>query len=247
MSKVFSISIFKGGTGKTTTAISLAASLAQLGKKALILDLDQQASATRHIGLNPETEKPHLYHVFHDNVPAGMAVKQTKFGFDIIPGNALLAVVEASLEEGDETMLRQLISGIKPEYDYIILDSPPGKAMLSINALAAADKVIIPLQAERPALDGVNDIITFIKDVIWPRHNPNLEISGILPTMFKRTTTHSAGVIKKAREIWGNKVFDIEIPASIVFPRAFDKNIPLPYYDPDHDGAKAYLELAKII
>src|SRR3989344_777330 len=247
MAKVISISIFKGGTGKTTTAVSLASALSDLGKKVLLIDLDQQASATRHIGRDPEKENPNLYHVFRKQVPTNLAIKDTAFGFKMIPGNSLMAAIEEALEAGDEGMLRGLIEGVKPDYDYVILDSPPGKAMLAINALSAADEVIIPLQAERPALDGVQDLLRFIQEVVWDKYNPDLKIRGILPTMYKKTTTHSAGVIKKAREIWGDKVFLQEIPETIVFPRAFDQGTPLPRLDPTHEGAVAYVEIAKIL
>lgn len=247
MSKVISISIFKGGTGKTTTAVTLASALAELGNRVLLIDLDQQASATRHLGLDPEEENPNLYHVFKRQVPASLAVKELPHGFSIIPGNSLLAAIEEALEEGDETMLKDLISGVKQDFDYVILDSPPGKAMLSLNALCAADEVIIPLQAERPALDGVGDLQRFITEVVWERYNPGLKIRGILPTMYKKVTTHSAGVIQKARELWGDKVFSVLIPEAIAFPRAFNDGAPLTRSDPEHDGAKAYMELARII
>lgn len=247
MAKVISISIFKGGTGKTTTSVSLASALSQLGKKVLLIDLDQQSSATRHVGLDPERENPNLYHVFMKQVPASLAIKDLKHGFKIIPGNSLLAAIEESLEEGDETMLKDLIAGIVPEFDYIIIDTPPGKAMLSISALSAADEVIIPLQAERPALDGVQDLVQFIQEIVWDKYNPELKIRGILPTMYKRTTIHSSGIVKKAKEIWGNKVFSIEIPETIAFPRAFDHGTPLVLSDPLHDGAKAYMDLANIL
>lgn len=247
MAKVISISIFKGGTGKTTTAVSLASALADLGKKVLLIDLDQQASATRHLGIDPEKENPNLYHVFMKQVPAGLAVKDTKFGFKIMPGNSLLAAIEEALEAGDEGMLKGLIEGVKQEYDYVILDSPPGKAMLAVNALSAADEVIIPLQAERPALDGVQDLLRFIQEVVWDKYNSELKIRGILPTMFKKTTIHSAGVVKKAREIWGDKVFLVEIPEAIAFPRAFDQGTPLTRFEPAHEGARAYIEIAKIL
>jgi chromosome partitioning protein len=247
MTKVISISIFKGGTGKTTTAVSLASALTQLGQRVLLVDLDQQASATRHLGLDPGVETPNLYHVFRKQVPAGAAVKETGFGFHLIPGNSLLAAIEEALEPGDEGLLRELLAGVKYEYDYVILDSPPSKAMLAINALSAADGVVVPLQAERPALDGVQDLLRFIQGIIWEYHNPDLKIIGILPTMFKRTTTHSAGVVQKTREIWSDKVFQVEIPETIAFPRDFAQATPLPDLDPGHEGAKAYLEVADII
>jgi chromosome partitioning protein len=247
MGKIISISIFKGGTGKTATAVSLGTALAQEGHNVLLVDLDQQASATRHLGLDPEQINPNMFHVFHKQVPPRLAIKDIEHGFAIMPGNSLLAAVEESMEEGDERMLKELLAGVASEYDYIVLDTPPGKAMLSINALAAADEVIIPLQSERPALDGVQDLLRFIQDIIWEKHNPELKIKGILPTMFKRNTIHSAGIVAKAREIWGDKVFPFEVPEAIIFPRAFDRGIPLPLYDPAHDATHAYRKLARSI
>ena len=166
MAKVISIAVIKGGAGKATTAVSLASALSDLGKKVLLIDLDQQASATRHLGIDPEKENPHLYHVFMKQVPTNLAIKDTAFGFKMIPGNSLLAAIEEALEAGDEGMLKGLIESVKHDYDYVLLDSPPGKAMLAINALSAADEVIIPLQAERPALDGVQDLLRFIQEVV---------------------------------------------------------------------------------
>lgn len=247
MGKVLSISIFKGGAGKTATAVSLASALTQLGAKVLLIDLDQQASATRHLGLDPEQENPNLYHVFKKQVTARTAVKPLAHGFSIIPGNSLLAAIEEALEEGDESMLRELIAGLRDEFDYILLDSPPAKAMLSFNALSAADEILIPLPAERPALDGVQDLLRFIHEVVWEKYNPTLKIRGILPTMYKRTTTHSAGVVDKAREIWGDKVFPIEVPETISFPRAYTAGLPLPLFDPEHEGSLAYLTVARLI
>ncbi len=244
---MISVSIFKGGTGKTTTAVSLSAALAARGARVLLIDLDQQASATRHVGLDPEEENPNLFHVFKRQVTASTAVKELPHGFSIIPGNSLLAAIEEALEEGDETMLRDLIAGVRHDFDYVMLDSPPGKAMLAVNALSAADEVIIPLQAERPALDGVQDLLRFIHEVVWEKYNPGLKIRGILPTMYKRTTTHSPGVTEKAREIWGDKVFAVEIPETIAFPRAFNDGASLVSLNPDHEGARAYMDVARTI
>lgn len=247
MGKILSVSIFKGGAGKTATAVSLASALASLGTRVLLIDLDQQASATRHLGLDPDDENPNLYHVFKRLVTVGTAIKELEYGFSAIPGNSLLAAIEEALEEGDETMLRDLVAGIKHDFDYIILDTPPGKAMLSFNALSAADEVIIPLPAERPALDGVQDLLRFITDVVWENYNRDLKIGGILPTMFKKNTLHSPGVIEKARQIWGDKVFPYEVSETILFPRAYNEGVPMPMLNPHHESAVAYLEIAKII
>jgi chromosome partitioning protein len=247
MGKILSVSIFKGGTGKTTTAVTLSSALAKLGARVLLIDLDQQASATRHVGLNPENEVMNLFHVFKKQIPASLAAKALPYGFKIIPGHPLIAAVEAAMEEGDETMLKDLIFGLKDEYDYIILDNPPGKGMMALNALAAADEAIIPLQSERPALDGVYDLMRFINEVVWDRHNKNLKIRGILPTMYKKITTHSLGVVERARELWKENVFPLEIPESIAFPRAFNDGKPLLDAEPEHPAALAYFEVAKII
>ena len=169
----------KGEPEKQRHPSHLAAALAQLGAKVLLVDLDQQASATHHLGLDPEVENPNLYHVFKSMVPASTAIKELPFGFCILTGHSLLAAIEEALEEGDEGLLREKLEGLKHDYDYIILDSPPGKSQLAFNAMSAADEVIIPLSAERPVLDGVEDLIRFIKDVVWESYNPSLKIRGI--------------------------------------------------------------------
>jgi chromosome partitioning protein len=217
MGKVIAISVFKGGTGKTTTAVSLAAALKYLGTRVLLIDLDQQATATKYVGLNPE-EKPTLYNVFLKEVNIGSAIRELPFGFFAIPANAGLAAIEDALEEGDEMMLRDFISSVRDDFDYVIIDTPPGKAGLTINALSAADEVIITLQTERPALEGVNDLIKFTHDIVF-RHNDNLKIRGILPTMYRKGTKHTVGILKRARHLWKDYVFPIEIPNTIEFSR----------------------------
>lgn len=245
--KVISFSIFKGGTAKTTSAVNAAAGLSQAGKRVLLADLDQQASATRHLGIDPEPLSPNLYDVFVRKVPISLVRVKTDFGFDLVPGHPLLAAIEESLEPGDEKLLGGFLAGILPDYDFVLLDSPPGKAMLAISALTAASHVVIPLQAQRPALDGTHDILRFIQDVVWKDYNPDLKILGILPTMVRRLGGHSAGVIEKARELWGDKVLPIEVPETVIFPRSFDKGQPTLIYSPRHKAVEPYRELAKVI
>jgi chromosome partitioning protein len=245
--KVISFSIFKGGTGKTTSAVNAAAALSQAGKKVLLIDLDQQASATRHLGIDPEPITPNLYDVFVRKVPISLARRKTEFGFDLVPGHSLLAAVEEALEPGDEGLFKEFIAGVLPDYDFVLVDSPPGKAMLAISALTAATHVVIPLQAQRPALDGTHDIFRYIQDVVWKDFNPNLKVLGILPTMVRRLGGHSAGVINKARELWGSKVLPIEVPETVIFPRSFDRGQPALILSPKHKSVRPYEELAKII
>jgi chromosome partitioning protein len=245
MAKVIAISVFKGGTGKTTTAVSLAAALKYLGSRVLLIDLDQQATATKYVGLNPE-EKPTLYNVFLKEVNIGSAIRELPFGFYAVPANAGLAAIEDALEEGDEMMLRDFLSSVRDDFDYVVIDTPPGKAGLTINALSAADEVVITLQTERPALEGVNDLIKFTHDIVF-RHNDNLKIRGILPTMCRKGTKHTVGILKRARHLWKDYVFPIEIPNTIEFSRSFEEKMPIIMSNPRHPGAQAYLQFARII
>ncbi len=245
--KVISFSIFKGGTGKTTSAVNAASGLARSKERVLLVDLDQQASATRHLGVDPEPISPTLYDVFVRKIPLSLVRQKTPFGFDLIPGHPLLAAVEEALEPGDEHLLKDYLAGILPDYDFILLDSTPPKAMLAISALVAANHVVIPLQAQRPALDGTHDILRFIQDVVWKKYNPNLKIMGILPTMVRRLGGHSAGVIEKARELWGDKVLPLEVPETIIFPRSFDQGQPAILFAPNHKSVTPYLAFAKMI
>ena len=245
--KVITFSIFKGGTGKTTSAVNTAVALAKKKQRVLLVDLDHQASATRHLGIDPELLSPNLYDVYVQKIPITLVIKETNFGFDLVPGHPLLAAVEMSLEDGDEHMLKEFLAGVLPEYDFVLLDSPPGKAKMSISALIAASHVIIPLQAQRPSLDGTHDILRFIQDVVWKDYNTNLKIIGILPTMVRRIGSHSAGVIEQARELWGDKVLPLEVPETILFPRSFDKGQPALVYLPKHEAVQPYLSLAKFI
>src|SRR5690606_9635671 len=138
---------------KTTSAVNTAAALVQKGKSVLLLDLDQQASATRYLALDPDVS-PNMYEVFMGIKPAALAIRKTRAGIDVLASNALLAAVEEALTPGDEFKVADLINPLKPDYDFIIIDSPPGKAMLAFNALAAADLILIAASAERMAVDG---------------------------------------------------------------------------------------------
>src|SRR6266704_2571292 len=162
--KVVSFSIFKGGTGKTTTSVNTAAALVKKGKKVLLVDLDQQASATRYLNLDPE-HSPNLYDVFTGTKSAQLAIQKSRFNIDV-----LSSAIEEALEPGDEFKLQQMLNPLKPSYDYILVDSPPGKAMLAFNALAAADLIVIPASAERMAVDGVADLINHVQRIMWNKY-----------------------------------------------------------------------------
>src|SRR5918912_336606 len=160
--KVVTFSIFKGGTAKTTSTVNTAAALVKKGKKVLVIDLDQQASATRYLDLDPDAS-PNLYEVFMGTQQAPLAVRKTRHNVDVLSSHVLMAAIEEALEPGDETRLADLIMPLRPSYDFILIDTPPGKAMLAFNGLAAGDLILISASAARLAADGVADLLTHVK------------------------------------------------------------------------------------
>lgn len=249
MAIIIAFSIFKGGTGKTTSTVNTAAALAQLGKRALLVDLDQQASATRYVGINPEQINPTFYHVFMKQTPASVIRKPTTFGFDLLPSSSLMAAIEESLEPGDEGMLREILEPLRTEYDFILIDTPPGKAGLAFNGIVAADLLLVPASAERMAIDGVSDLINHVQEIVWHKYREALahQEIRILFTMYKANTTHSPGVVQATRRIYRENVLDILVPETIAFPRSFDRKTPIAFLAPDHPGAVAYRQLAQWI
>src|SRR5712692_5232792 len=237
--KVVSFSIFKGGTGKTTTSVNTAAALVKKGKKVLLVDLDQQASATRYLDLDPE-HSPNLYDVFTGTKSAQLAIRRSRFNIDVLSSHVLLAAIEEALEPGDEFKLQEFLNPLKPSYDFIIIDSPPGKAMLAFNALAAADLIVIPASAERMAVDGVADLINHVQRIMWNKYALTHQELRILFTMYRATTSHSPAVVENARKIWRDNVLKVKIPHSTLFSRSYDERIPVGMLEPNHPGAIAY-------
>ena len=237
--KVVSFSIFKGGTGKTTSTVSTAAALVKKGKKVLLVDLDQQASATRYLDLDPE-QNPSLYEVFLGAKSIQSAIRQTKYGIDVLPSHVLLAAIEEALEPGDELKLSELLNPLKQQYDFILIDTPPGKAMLAFNGLAAADLIIIPASAERMAVDGVADLITHVQKIMWSKFALTHQELRILFTMYRSTTSHSPAIVINAQKIWRDNVLNVKIPHATIFSRSYDEKKPIGMLDPKHPGAIAY-------
>src|SRR5438132_1773766 len=237
--KVVSFSIFKGGTGKTTTTVSTAAALALRGKKVLVVDLDQQASATRYLGLDPEAT-PSLYEVFTGAKSAQAAIRQTDFGIDVLPSHVLLAAIEEALEPGDEQKLSAMLNPLKNDYDFILIDTPPGKAMLAFNGIAAADLIVIPASSERMAVDGVGDLINHVQNIMWHKLSLTHQELRILFTMYRSTTSHSPAIVANARKIWRENILTVKIPHSTIFSKSYDQKTPLAMLDPKHQGTIAY-------
>jgi chromosome partitioning protein len=237
--KVISFSIFKGGTGKTTSSVNTAVSLAKKGKRVLLVDLDQQASATRYLDLDPD-QTPSLYEVYMGAKPAALAIKHTKFGVDMLTSNGLLAAIEEALEPGDELKLAEYLTPLKPSYDFILIDTPPGKAMLAFNGLAAADLIVIPASAERMAVDGVGDLISHVQRIMWNKFSLSHQELRILFTMYRSTTAHSPAIVANARKIWRDNILSMKIPHSTLFSRSYDQRKPVSLLEPKHGGALAY-------
>jgi chromosome partitioning protein len=237
--KVISFSIFKGGTGKTTSTVSTAAALVKKGKRVLLVDLDQQASSTRYLDLDPEAS-PSLYDVFTGAKSAQATIRKTKFGIDVLPSHIFLAAIEEALEPGDEQKLAGMLTPLKQEYDFILIDTPPGKAMLAFNGLAAADLIVIPASAERMAVDGVADLITHVQKIMWSKFALTHQELRILFTMYRATTSHSPAVVENARKIWRDNVLKVTIPHATLFSRSYDEKTPIGFLDPKAPGALAY-------
>ncbi len=237
--RVVTFSIFKGGTGKTTTTVNTAVALTKRGQKVLLVDLDQQASATRYLDLNPE-QSPNLYDVFMGTRPAQLAIRHTHFGIDVLSSHVLMAAIEEALEPGDELRLAELLTPLRASYDFILIDTPPGKAMLAFNGLAAADQIVIPASAERMAVDGVADLVTHVQRIMWNRFALAHQELRILFTMYRATTAHSPAIVGNARKIWRNNILTVKIPHSTVFSRSYDQKTPIALLEPKHPGAIAY-------
>lgn len=237
--KVVSFSIFKGGTGKTTSTVNTAAALVQKGKKVLLIDLDQQGSSTRHLDLDPE-QSPNLYEVFMGVKLAPLAIRKTRYGIDVLSSNVLLAAIEEALEPGDELKVSDFLTSLKPDYDFILIDNPPGKAMLAFNGLAAADLIVIPASSERMAVDGVADLINHVQKIMWSKFALTHQELRILFTMYRSTTSHSPAIVTNAQKIWRDNVLTMKIPHSTAFSRSYDQKTPLALLEPKHPGALAY-------
>src|SRR5918995_5898090 len=237
--KVITFSIFKGGTAKTTSTVNTAASLVKKGKKVLVVDLDQQASATRYLDLDPDAS-PNLYEVFMGTQQAPLAIRKTKHGVDSLSSHVLMAAIEEALEPGDETKLSDLIMPLRQEYDFILIDTPPGKAMLAFNGLAAADLIVIPASAERMAVDGGAGLLYHVQKIMWNKFGLTHQELRILFTMYRSTTSHSPAIISNAQKIWRDNVLTMKIPHTTIFARSYDEKLPVFKLDPRHPGAIAY-------
>ena len=246
MSVVIAIANQKGGVGKTTTAVNLGASLAVAEQRTLLIDLDAQANATSAVGLEVVTERS-SYELFLESLPAVECIK-SRIHFpelDVIPASHRLFGTELALatKEGRETILRRALEPIRDSYDFVLLDCPPSLGLLTLNVLTAADSVIIPIQCEYLALEGISQLLHTVR-LVQKHLNRSLDIEGILLTMFDRRTRHANQVAAEAREYFPEKVYRTVIPRNIRVAEAPGFGSPVVCYDAVCKGARAYLELA---
>lgn len=245
MSRVFAITNQKGGVGKTTTAVNLAAGLGQLGHRVLLVDLDPQGNATMGSGVDKRGLGRHVYHLLLDHAGLEDVRIRTDFGFDILPTNRELGGAEVELIEIErrELRLRAELVPFRAEYDFVLVDCPPALNLLTVNGLCAADGVIIPMQCEYYALEGVTDLVNTLRK-IRQTLNPKIEIDGLLRTLYDPRSTLAQQVVAQLGQHFGDKVFRTVIPRNIRLAEAPSHSRPIFAYDRSSRGAQAYLELA---
>ena len=247
MGKIIAFANQKGGVGKTTSAVNIAASVGILGKSVLLIDLDPQGNTTSGVGINKKNLKSTSYELLIDEIDAAQAVVETEFkNLSVIPSNISLAGAEFDLYQLDnrEYRLKKQLETVKDNYDYIFIDCPPSLGMITVNALAAADAVISPMQCEYYALEGLSQLMITIRK-IKQLYNPDLEICGILITMFNGRLILTMQVISELKKYYADKLFKTPVSRNVKLSEAPSFGKPVYYHDKSSKGANEYLEVAK--
>ena len=247
MGKIIAVVNQKGGVGKTTTAVNLTAALTEAGKRVLLCDFDPQANATSGLGVDKRKLRHSVYDVVINETLAENAIVQTKYG-DLLPATADLAGagVELITLPDPNHQLSKALESVRDKYDLILIDCPPSLELLTLNGLAAADGILVPVQCEYYALEGLTDLMTTLR-MVKKRINPRLEIFGVALTMFDGRTNFSTQVAQEVRRHFPGKVFTTVIPRNIRLAEAPSHGIPVTAYDKYSRGAKAYKDMAEEI
>ena len=247
MGRVIAVANQKGGVGKTTTAINLSACLAEKGQKVLAIDMDPQGNMTSGLGIDKDEVEKNIYDLMIGQVGVEEVLqKEAIENLDVIPTSIDLSAAEIELIGVDdkEFIIRNAVQPIKDDYDYIIIDCPPSLSMLTINAMTTADSVLVPIQCEYYALEGLSDLMNTVK-LVRTHLNSKLAVEGVVLTMFDARTNLSEQVVLEVKKFFKNKVYDTIIPRSVRLGEAPSFGMPINKYDPKSVGAKAYDALAR--
>ena len=247
MGKIIAIANQKGGVGKTTTSINLSAALAENGKKVLVIDSDPQGNTTSGFGIEKNELENSIYELLlGDCSVEECVIKRENTRLSILPANVNLAAAEVELIDAPskEFILKREIDYIRDKYDYIIIDCPPSLSLLTINALTTADSVLVPIQCEYYALEGLSQLI-YTVNLVKSRLNPELDMEGVVFTMYDSRTNLSEDVVQNVRSVLKQHIFDTIIPRNIRLAEAPSRGLPINEYDPRSAGAEAYSSLAK--
>lgn len=248
MGKIISIANQKGGVGKTTTTINLAAALGNLDKQVLIIDMDPQGNSSRGVGIDINAIKNTLFEALINQKNVNDVIKSTSYkGIDIIPSNLNLAnfgITISNVTNAPHNRLKETMEQIKKKYDYVLIDCPPSLGLLTINALTASNSILIPVQCEYFAMEAIAQILGTISEV-KRLHNPNLEIEGFVLTMFDTHTNLSSEIAQEVRSLFKENTFISVIPRNVSIPEATAKLMPVSEYRPTSAGSVSYASLAK--
>lgn len=247
MSRIIAIANQKGGVGKTTTAINLSASLASLGQKVLSLDLDPQGNMTSGLGVDKDEVENSVYDLIIGNIGIEECICVNAIeNLDVLPSNIDLSAAEIELigVDNKEFIIKNEIEKVKDRYDYIIIDCPPALSMLTINAMTTADSILVPIQCEYYALEGLSQLIHTI-ELVQERLNPSLEIEGVVFTMYDARTNLSLQVVENVKDNLDQNIYKTIIPRNIRLAEAPSYGMPINLYDPKSTGAESYMMLAK--
>lgn len=245
MGKIVSFSNQKGGVGKTTTCVNMAAYIASTGKKVLLVDIDPQGNATTGLGFSKSTLKKSVYNVLIDDERVSDNILQTELtGLDVLPSNIDLAGAEVELvyKRSREKVLKNALEEVRANYDYIFIDCPPSLGLLTINALAASDSIIIPIQSEYYALEGLSQLMNSIT-LVKQHLNPNLDVDGVVLTMYDSRSLISKQIAEEIKKFFTKRLFEIVVPRNVRLVEASSYGRPIMMHDPKCTGARAYKAL----